>query len=163
MSIHRLPARSRGLRAVLAAAGFVFLSGCPGGGYSGPTGTVSGTVTLDGEPVPQGCTVAFVSDQGFAASGQLGAGGKYKLSVAGKGNEIPVATYKVTVTPSATGQMSDQDYEKMMQESASGGEKPKAESKPAEEVIPAKYSSTATSGLSFNVKKGPNTIDIKLE
>jgi hypothetical protein len=59
--------------------------------------------------------------------------------------------------------MSDQDYEKMMQESAAAGEEGQAASKPAEEVIPAKYSSTGTSGLSFDVQKGPNTIDIPLE
>lgn len=163
MPIRRLLARSCGLWALVAIAGLVFLAGCPGGGYSGPTGTVSGTVTLGGEPAPQGCTVGFVSDQGFTASGRVGAGGKYELSVAGKGNAIPVASYKVTVTPPAAGETSDQDYEKMMEESASGAEEPKAKTEPAEEVIPAKYASTATSGLSFDVQKGPNTIDIKLE
>ena len=162
MLVCRMMVRSRGLWAALAVAGLLFYGGCGPGGYSGPTGTVSGTVTLQGQPVPQGCKVAFVSDEGFTASGQVTAGGNYQLSVAGKGQNVPVATYKVCVSPPEGAEASEADYEKMMEESA-GGEEGAAETPAQEEVIPAKYQTTTTSGLSFAVEEGANTIDITLE
>lgn len=167
MLLCKLLTRSRGLWAVLAIAGLVLCSGCAPGGYSGPTGTVTGTVTLNGEPVPQGCTVAFVSDAGHTASGQIGAGGAYQLSVVGKEgsktSDVPVATYKVSVSPPAGDEMSAAEYEKMMEEESAAAGEPKAEAPAEAEVIPAKYQSSGTSELSFEVKEGSNTIDIPLE
>jgi hypothetical protein len=163
----RLRSRRWGLCAVLVVAGLVLCTGCNPSGYSGPTGTVSGTVTLNGAPVPQGCTLVFMADKGFTASGQVGAGGKYQLSVIGKGGAktsgVPVATYKVSVSPPASGEGSDADYEAMMEEMSKSGEAQPEESQAEAEVIPAKYQSSGTSGLSFDVKEGPNTIDIPLE
>ena len=43
--------------------------------------------------------------------------------------------------------------------SGTGAAVPKKEA----EVIPAKYQSSGTSDLSFDVKEGPNTIDIALK
>ena len=129
--------------------------GCSKGGYSGPTGTVTGKVTLDGKPVPAGCLVTFVSEAGFTASGKVGADGSYTLLNVDK-PEIPTATYNVGVTqPSA--EVSGADYDKYM--SAGGAEEPKA----APATIPAKFQSSTTSGLSFGVKEGPNTINIDLK
>lgn len=163
MQVYRLLTCSRGLWAVLGAAGLLFCGGCGPGGYSGPTGTVSGTVTLNSEAVPAGCNVSFVSDQGFSATGTVESGGSYKLSRVGKAGEvldtIPVATYKVSISPPA--EASEADYDKMMEEeSTSGGD---AEAEAGQEVIPAKYQTTETSGLSKEVKEGSNTIPIELE
>jgi hypothetical protein len=47
-----------------------------------------------------------------------------------------------------------------MEQSASGEPPPQAA--PAS-PIPAKYHTTTTSKLSFDVKEGPNTIDIELQ
>ena len=102
MSVSRLVRHARGPGAVLLAIGVLFLAGCESGGYSGPTGTVSGTVTLNGQPVPQGCTVVFIADAGHTASGEVGGGGEYSLTVTGKAGQssaIPVANYQVCVTP----------------------------------------------------------------
>jgi type 1 fimbria pilin len=162
----RLRSRRWGLCAVLVVAGLALWAGCDSGGYSGPSGTVSGTLTLNGKPVPQGCTVVFVSDKGFTATGQVGAGGNYQLSVVGKGGTttsgVPAATYQVSVSPPASGEGSEADYDAMMEKSASGEGQPEASQAEAE-VIPAKYQSSGTSGLSFDVKEGPNTIDIPLD
>ena len=166
MLVCRLLARSHALWAILVIAGLLFCGGCSPGGYSGPTGTVTGTVTLNGEPVPQGCTVAFVSDDGHVASGKTGSGGSYQLSAGEAGDRVPAATYKVSVGAPASGDaMSDAEYEKMMeaQSAAGGGAEPEEEAQPAGDVIPAKYRTTGTSGLSFEVKAGSNTIDIPLE
>ncbi|HUT88246.1 MAG TPA: carboxypeptidase-like regulatory domain-containing protein [Thermoguttaceae bacterium] len=162
MLVCRLLARSHGLWAILAIAGLLFCVGCSPGGYSGPVGTVTGTVTLNGEPVPAGCTVTFISDDGHAASGKVGPGGSYQLSAGAEGNNVPAATYKVSITPPGKADASEADYDKMM-EAESAGEASQEETQPAEEVIPAKYQTTGTSGLSFEVKAGSNTIDVPLE
>lgn len=163
----RLRSRRWGLCAVLVVAGLALWAGCDSGGYSGPSGTVSGTVTLNGEPVPQGCTVVFLSDKGFTATGQVGAGGNYQLSVVGKGGSttsgVPAATYQVSVSPPASGEGAEGDYDAIMEEAAKAGEGQPEESQAEAEVIPAKYQSSGTSGLSFDVKEGPNTINIPLE
>lgn len=163
MLVSKLLAPRSGLWTMVAIAGFVIVGGCGPRGYSGPTGTVRGTVTIDGEPVPSGTGVTFISDAGFTASGRVAAGGTYELSNADRGNQIPVAAYKAMVSAPAAGGTSEADanYEAMMQASASGGSGQIAPA--AEEVIPAKYRSAATSGLSYDVKAGENTIKIELK
>ncbi|HUP79784.1 MAG TPA: hypothetical protein VM260_14625, partial [Pirellula sp.] len=59
-----------------------------------PTGTVSGKATYSGKPVPQGCSISFVSNSGFAAVGVIDAKGEYKLKMDGK-ESIPAATYNI--------------------------------------------------------------------
>jgi hypothetical protein len=144
---------------VVAAACLVVAGGC-GAGYSGPTGTVRGTVTINGEPVPAGTGVAFISDDGFTASGQVDAGGSYELSSL-TGKQIPAVTYKVMISGAAPGVTTDDaDYDAMMEASAAGT-LPAAPV--AESVIPSKYGSTGTSGLSYTVNTGENTISIELQ
>ena len=130
-------------------------TGCQKGGFSGPTGTVVGKITLEGKPVPQGCRVAFISDKGFTASGEAAADGSYKL-FNGKELKVPVATYKVAVTPPPPPAMSAAEYDKMM----SGGAGPAPKESTA---IPEKFQNHATSGLSYDVKTGDNTINIELK
>jgi hypothetical protein len=138
----------------LVGAAWMTVLGCGPGGYSGPTGIVTGKVTLDGNPVPQGCAVSFVSSDGFTASAKVGADGAYTLLNVDK-PEIPVASYKVSVAQPAA-EVSGADYDKYMTE---GG----GEAKPEPEAIPAKYQTTETSGLSADVKEGPNTINLELK
>lgn len=149
------------VRCVVGSLGLAFFSGC-GDGYSGPTGTVAGSVMFNGNPVPTGSTVSFVSDEGFVASGRVEDGGSYKLEIAGKGPNIPAATYKVMVSPPATGGVSgtDADYAKYM-ESVNPNDMGKV-AKPAE-AFPSKYVSTGTSDLEFPVNAGENTINVELK
>ncbi len=148
------------LGVLLVITSLIVAGGCGAGGYSGPTGTVRGTVTLNGEPVPAGTGVVFVSDDGFSASGQVDAGGTYELSSANTGTRIPAVSYKVMLSASSASEVTaeDADYDAMMEASASG----QASSAAAPSAIPAKYGSTATSGLSFTVDAGDNTIAIEL-
>ena len=150
--------------ASIAVIWALFVTGCEPGSneYMGPTGTVSGKVTLNGKAVPEGCRLAFVSDAGFSASGTVGADGSYQLSVlksGGSSPKIPVATYRVSVGPPSSGEMSEAEYEAMMDSSASGG----AEAASTKSVIPDKYQAAATSELTFDVTEGANTIDIDLK
>ena len=152
-----LPRVSLGCLVVITL--LVVASGC-GSGHSGPTGTVRGTVTLNGEPVPAGTGVVFVSDDGFSASGQVDAGGTYELSSANTGTRIPAVSYKVMISAPSGDEVTaeETDYEAMMEASASG----QAPSAATPSAVPAKYGSTATSGLTFTVDAGDNTIAIEL-
>lgn len=165
MLVCRLLTSTCGRWTVLAVVGLLLCGGCGPGEYSGPTGTVNGTVKLNDEAAPAGCTVSFVSAQ-FTATGTVESGGSFKLSRVDRSGKtldtIPVGTYKVSVSPPAKAEESDADYDKMMEEeSAREGGQPKGEAE--QSVIPAKYQTTESSGLSEEVKEGENTIPIELE
>ena len=143
----------------LWVVGVLSVVGCGSGGYHGPTGAVTGRVTLDGQPIPQGSVVSFVSDAGFTATATVSSDGSYQLLTAGN-PEIAVSTYKVSIAPPAQA-MSETDYDKYMsgEGAGEGGDATETSS----ELIPPKYADPTTSGLSFDVEQGANTIDIELE
>ena len=73
------------------------ISGCTGD--SVPTGTVSGKATYSGKPVPQGCSISFVSNSGFVAVGVVDTKGEYKLKMDGKdAATVNGAHLKITTT-----------------------------------------------------------------
>src|SRR5579871_979090 len=134
------------MRFVTTTLGFALsfaLVGCGGGPAIHP---VEGTVRFkDGTPAV-GCTVEFRSGDGATAtnaSGDVGADGKYKLTtfVEGKPRDGAVAgpNRVIVVGP------------------------PSSSSGPPPLAIPIKYADYATSGLSFDVKPGPNEYNITLE
>jgi len=149
------------IRGFLALACLALVSGC-GKGYSGAQGTVSGTVTLNGNPVEVGTLVTFIATEGFAASGIVESGGAYTVTIPDMGSKIPALNYKIMVSAPAVGGVSEEgdDYEKYMG-SVNPDAKPGGGQSAAK--IPGKYSSTGTSGLSFDVKEGDNTINIELK
>jgi hypothetical protein len=147
---------------VWALACVLMMSGCKGptDGYSGARGQVSGTVVLDGKPLPKGCQVIFLSKTGgYTASGVLNEAGGYKLSYT-KGLDLPAVEYRVqltapvqpdsteTVDPSAMGAKLA-----LKRKGGAGTESP----------FPVKYGSAELSGLEFKVAAGNNTADFKLE
>lgn len=129
---------------------------------SQPTGTVSGKVTHKGQPVPAGCLVTFVSDRGVAALGTVDAAGKYELKCAGQPN-VPAWAYNISVTfPGVIGpEMTDEDERKYM--AGDPATIAKFAKKPPTNPIPKKYADEFQSGLSFQIKAGPNTYDIDLQ
>lgn len=141
----------------LAGAAAVVATGCGGSTLpEGETGTVSGTVTYNGQPVPQGSTVVFVrKDKGYVANAVTDAAGKYSLTMR-DGSKILVGTYSVGVTPPTptTPALSDEEYNRLSAE----GKLPE----PPKSPFPEKFHSPETSGLTFEVNAGPNTIDIPL-
>jgi hypothetical protein len=148
------------LRFLLLVLAMLAMPGCFG--RSQPTGTVSGKVTYKGNPVPAGCLVTFVSDRGVAALGTVDDSGRYKLMTAGK-PDVPALNYNIAVTfPGVAGpEMTDEDERKFMAGDpatiAKFGRKPKAA------PIPTKYADEFNSGLSYQIKAGPNTFDIDLQ
>jgi len=140
-------------------AGAIFLStlGCGGGDGlpEGETGTVSGMVTYKNSPVPEGTVVVFMKDGGgFTATDTTDAAGKYQLLMR-NAPDVLVGTYNVGVTPPLPDMGLTPD--EIMQRGMEGTlpETPK-------NVIPERYLNAETSGLTFEVKEGENSINIEL-
>jgi hypothetical protein len=75
------------------------LAGCSGGGAeAGPLVPVEGTVTNNGEPMPNGEVTFIPEDEKVKVSpgGQIAPDGKYSLQTGGKPG-APVGKYQVTV------------------------------------------------------------------
>ena len=124
----------------------ITLAGC--GGKHGAK--VSGTVSLDGEPLPTGCvgTVAFIpTGGGPPATGMIDDSSGYRLST-GRDKTLPPGDYNVTVGANEAPSVAS---------GPNGGPPP-----PGKPVTPARYRQARTSGLNFTVESGSNTIDIEL-
>jgi hypothetical protein len=84
------------LLALVVATTTIGLVGC---GSGAKTGEVTGTVTLDGNPVP-GLEVNFVPidiSLGTTATGYTQASGQYELFLPGKKTKTPVGDYTVRI------------------------------------------------------------------
>lgn len=133
-----------------------------GSGDRPPTQRVTGTVTMGGTPV-DGATVTFVPSDpsGKAASGLTDASGRYSLTTFESDDGAMTGSYKVMVSkyeaaaPGADADMGD-DY---VPPEAQGGVEPTG----PKNLLPAKYASPETSGLTATVAEGGSTIDLALE
>lgn len=112
-------------------------------GCGGSLSRVSGTVTLpDGKTMP-GVFVTFSdSEKQIGASGTTDENGRYQLTTSTSGDGAHPGKYQVTVTQPGPVDSSQPEGPR---------------------VFPKRYESAVTSGLSFDVKPGTNTFDIKLE
>jgi hypothetical protein len=135
-----------------AAALTLAVAGCTGGV---PTGSVSGKVTYEGKTVRRG-SVMFVTGNSKPVYAQINDEGMYEAQ------GVPAGKAKVTVTsPDPKGGGRREREVKDAPRAPVRGEK-------GPEVkgwfpIPDQYSDPARSGLSFDVKAGPNTYDIELK
>ena len=132
---------------------FVLVStGCGPSSDMPELGTVTGVVTLDGQPLP-GVTVKFVPAEGRTSSGLTDAGGKYELIYTRDVKGAPVGEHKVYISGAG----------------AEGGGNPNEEGggegvpavKPYTGTIPAKYNEEST--LTATVESGSNTCNFDLE
>lgn len=126
----------------------VATAGCGGkGGYSGPTGTVSGKVTLNGQPVPKG-TISFINENlAIHGAAILNSDGSYALK-SGTTFAIPVGDYRVGISGSSATDAPPPDPMELM----ANPEKFKEN-----DSIPPKYRDPKTSGLLVVVKAGSNS------
>jgi hypothetical protein len=103
------------------------------------TGTIMGKVTYKGKPLPGG-TVTFHPAKGKAITGIIQPDGTYAVK------DVPLGPAKVAI------------------ETESVKPKPGAAPKGGKYIpIPAKYASPKTSGLTYMVAAGKQTLDIVLE
>ena len=118
----------------------LLLGGC-GGGHELDTAVVQGTVLYQGKPLPYG-TISFQPQAGPPAMGKIQADGSFTLSTYGNGDGAIVGPHKVLITATAT----------------DAGTAPAADSntemRAGQSVIPTKYSSFSTSGLTAEVATG---------
>lgn len=128
---------------MVVAAALLSAIGC-GGAYDS---TVTGAVTLDGEPVPKGA-VAFLPDSGGPpAYAQIDASGNYEVFT-GTEAGLPSGSYSVTVVsrePPKT------------ERSELGGPPP-----PGQALTPPWYGLVQYSPLKFQVESGHNDINLEL-
>ena len=125
----------------------VLLTGCLicacswiGCGQGNPTGSISGKVTHNGEPLTTGVVMFLDSDAGIGASAELDADGVYEVL------SLPTGQYQVAIqAPPAPSP----------EEVASGAQLEKLE-------IPDKYLDPQTSGLTATITEGENSADFTL-
>ena len=106
-------------------------------------GEVSGTVTLDGQPLPD-ATVRFEPAAGRPSFGRTGADGHYELGYRGRSWGAVVGPHTVRITT-----------EDRIENEATG------ETRVVRELLPARYH--ARSELTAEVAAGENMIDFSLE
>ncbi len=124
---------------VLGLVLVVSIAGCSGPSGDAPDlAPVTGTVTMDGEPL-SGVSVEFQSASGQVASGTTDASGRYELTYVGgaKGAEIGENTVRITTV---LDHPTPPDYQ---------------------DPIPAKYNEATE--LKVTVEPGENTHDFPLE
>jgi hypothetical protein len=150
---------------VLATLVFLGASGC-----APPTGSISGTINYKGKSLPYG-RVTFVCADGTVVSGKIDSDGTYLIPQAPAGparvavrcleEAMPVL---VSVDPSGLpgGKGMDASVHAprgpMMIQST---EKPTSRPKPMR--IPDHFQQAEKSGLTYEIRKGDQTYDIKLE
>lgn len=142
--------RSLGLLCMLLAL-MVPQLGCGKG--KGERVTVSGFVTLDGNPV-EGATVAFIGGGGGALEVTTSdKDGLFKLDAAPGPNRVTVTKEELsTAAPTSEAEMTmgtDAQYKEQLKH------KPKS-------IVPPKYSTPDTSGLSFDIAKGMDPVKLVL-
>ena len=147
----------RSLLGIAAVAAIFNVIGCgaavEGDKFKGERGSVTGTIVFGGKAVPANTQVLFQSKEGsYAAAGKTNDKGEYTLSYSGKPN-MPAVAYKIQLTPPPAAAVDTSDPSKMV-----GSTPTEVPAGP----FPAKYSSTATSGLERTVKAGAQKFDIDL-
>jgi hypothetical protein len=140
----RLEWRDSGLSIVMVL--LLCVAGC---GKDAATGSVSGVVRLDGKPLTLG-SVRFIPSAGRSASGEIQSDGTFTLGTYGKRDGAVIGMHRVTVI--AITPVPDAPKESRMLK-----ENPKA--KP---LVPSRYNSPGSSGLTFEVKPGDNHAEFDL-
>jgi hypothetical protein len=149
------------LLTILTAA----LSGCGanmGDGFSGERGQVSGKVTVNGEPLAPGCQIIFSSATGgYTASGVIKEDGVYSLNYSDSVG-LPAVDYMIQFTEPVMPDVPQSVDPSQMAAKMKLGPKAKTASD-STSLVPLKYLSTNTSGLTYKVENGQNTKDFALE
>lgn len=135
----------------------ITLLGCGGDGIPDvPRGTVTGKVTFDGGPIPEGSSIVFSSDggTGIPASSSVGSDGSFRLR-AKNSFDIPTGIYQISISPPTPKQMTEEDA---MDASIKG-----TISDIQFKEIPNEYRNPVTSGETFEVKEGENTYTLDMK
>ena len=131
----------------------LFSSVVAGCGKKNGVGSVHGTVTYHGKPVPNALVVFMPETPGsLPASGLTDDNGRYELMTSVKGDGASVGNHRVTITARGP------DKERPGAPVGVTG----IASEPGDPLIPIEYFMPDTSGLIAEVKPGTNTADFAL-
>lgn len=133
--------------------------GCGTSHDYGPSGTVNGRLTHQGNSLSPETKVVFIhAHNGVAAFGATDSDGKFKIRTP-QGDHVPIGPYRVMIQPpeSELGAEAEPSAEDLLndpninrpQQSKSG--------------FDFKYRQVSTSGLEYDVQEGTNTFDIDLK
>jgi hypothetical protein len=114
-------------------------------GCAGSEATVTGKVTIDGEPAKSGTVTFYADGTGPAATGNIESDGRYSLST-GTDKGLPAGSYIAAVAVVEVIQPAD----------------PRSEPIP-KLLSPEKYQVPATSDLKVEVKPGANDVPLELK
>jgi hypothetical protein len=142
---------------LLLCAGIIVFTGC--GDKRPPTARVSGRVTYQGRPVPEG-KIIFIPEQGRPAIGELGPDGQYELKTFIAGDGALVGKHRVTIEAR---RVSGGAKPKTIEEELHGGG---GASPPTnfsiQWLVPEKYANPDTSPLTAEIKSGENVLNFDL-
>jgi hypothetical protein len=97
-----MPVLSIPIRFLLLTAVTLLVLGC---GRAGPkTARASGTVTMDGKPLPKIGVTFLPTKKGPIATGNTNENGEFTLTTVRKGDGAPIGNHKVTIGASEEGQ-----------------------------------------------------------
>jgi hypothetical protein len=146
---HNLHLHLRFIIVLLSAS----IAGC--GGSGGGTAAVSGRVTYKGKPVPN-ANVSFTPAEGAtrAATGLTDSNGRYTLGTFSASDGALPGKYRISVIARGP------DRPPKAGETGSGMP---GEMMPGDPIIPKKYFAPDTSGLTQEVKRGSNRVDLELK
>ncbi|WP_417850733.1 hypothetical protein [Thalassoglobus sp.] len=140
-----MPYHSRNLGFTLVVLlNLCLMAGCGGGGDKAPSGKVSGSVKLKGEPVFPGKITFTSATLGAAGSADLTPDGEFTFE-----GPLPVGQYKVYLTAVGLGDNPPSDN-------------PKADANTGLKGVPQKYQSEATTDLTATIEEGKNKIPLEL-
>ena len=131
--------------AVLLCLGLTLLPGCGPSGL--PTAPVRGKITYNGRPVPNGTVISRPAGDAPSATGDIKPDGSYELTTYVDGDGAVLGKHELMI-------MAVEDNSGLLPEQRSAT--------PAL-IVPAKYTSFDTSGLTMDVKAGANTFDFDLK
>src|SRR5262245_53617090 len=138
-------------RLVIVVAACALVAGCSGR----PTlAKVKGTVTLDGKPLPFG-TVTFEAKGVRPATGKIVNGEIVEVTTYDPGDGAPVGEHRVAVTANA-------EPGPAVVANPGDAKAPKGDYMSGKSLIPSAYNDPGTSGLTAEIKKGENTVEVKL-
>ena len=144
------------LRSLTALMLMATILGC-GGDSFGPTGKITGKLTMDGKQLPAGHAVSFMQmEKGFLAFGMTNAEGNFEVKSWNDGN-MPIGKYDVMIAPPVGG------VDEAALSAEDRFEKPELLAPKSNVLFPARYRETTTSGLHYEIKPGDNHFDIDLK
>jgi hypothetical protein len=144
-------------------AGF---TGCSGSSEHPPTYPVSGTVTWKGQPL-EGATLVFIpsDEKGESAAAKSDAQGKFEVTTFKQGDGARPGEYRVRVSKyeevKRDPKAKNLTYE---EEQAAPDFDPTARpTPPPKNLLPKKYESESSSGITHTVTESPTTLNITIE